>query len=60
LDQPFIREPGKSVEELIRETIGLLGENITVRRFGPIRARREPLIRVIKWGREHDRVLSFP
>jgi elongation factor Ts len=33
LDQPFIREPEKSVEELIRETIGLLGENITVRRF---------------------------
>lgn len=33
LDQPFIREPEKSVEDLIRETIGLLGENITVRRF---------------------------
>ena len=33
MDQPFIRDPEKSVEELIRETIGLLGENITVRRF---------------------------
>ncbi|MDD2200856.1 MAG: translation elongation factor Ts [Firmicutes bacterium] len=33
LDQPFIREPEKLVEDLIRETIGLLGENITVRRF---------------------------
>lgn len=33
LDQPFIREPEKSVEDLIREAIGLLGENITVRRF---------------------------
>jgi len=33
LDQPFIREPKKSVSDLVRETIGTLGENITVRRF---------------------------
>ena len=33
LDQPFIREPEKSVSDLVRETIGTLGENITVRRF---------------------------
>lgn len=31
--QPFIKDPSKSVRELIREAIGKTGENIQVRRF---------------------------
>lgn len=31
--QGFVRDPGRSVEEVIREAIGKLGENIVVRRF---------------------------
>lgn len=33
LSQPFIKEPRMTIEELIRERIGKLGENIVVRRF---------------------------
>lgn len=33
LDQPYIRDQSMSVEELIKQTIALLGENIQVRRF---------------------------
>ena len=33
LDQPFVREPKKSVQAVIQEAIAKLGENITVRRF---------------------------
>lgn len=33
LDQPFIREPDKKVGDLVRENIGVIGENISVRRF---------------------------
>jgi len=33
LDQPFIRDPEKSVADLIAEHIGVIGENISVRRF---------------------------
>ncbi len=33
LDQPFIRDPGKTVADLIGENIGTIGENISVRRF---------------------------
>jgi elongation factor Ts len=33
LDQPYIRDPGKTVQELINETIARLRENIVVRRF---------------------------
>jgi len=31
--QPFIKDPDKSVEEIISETIGKVGENIKIRRF---------------------------
>jgi elongation factor Ts len=31
--QPFIKEPGKTVQEIIAETIAKVGENIKVRRF---------------------------
>lgn len=31
--QPFIRDGSKTIEQLIRETIGTLGENIVLRRF---------------------------
>ena len=33
LSQPFIKDPSKTVEDLIKERIGKLGENIVVRRF---------------------------
>ncbi len=33
LSQPFIKDPSKTIQDLINETIGRLGENIKVRRF---------------------------
>ena len=33
LNQPYIRDPGKTVRQLINETIGKTGENIQVKRF---------------------------
>ncbi len=33
LDQPFIKDPNITVEELLKQTISQLGENIQVRRF---------------------------
>ena len=33
LEQPFIKDPDQSVGELVKETIGSLGENIIVKRF---------------------------
>jgi elongation factor Ts len=33
LEQPFIREPTKTVEQLIKEVVARTGENIVVRRF---------------------------
>jgi elongation factor Ts len=38
LQQPFIKDPDRTVEEIIADTIGRVGENIIVRRF----ARFEP------------------
>ena len=33
LEQPFIKDQGVSIKELIATKVGKLGENITVRRF---------------------------
>lgn len=33
LDQPYIREDKKKVSDLVKETIGKLGENIVIKRF---------------------------
>jgi elongation factor Ts len=33
LDQPYIRDPGKTVQELLNETIARVRENIVIRRF---------------------------
>jgi elongation factor Ts len=33
LSQPFVKEPSKTVQEIIAETIAKVGENIKVRRF---------------------------
>ena len=33
LHQPFVKDPGKTIEQLLKETIAALGENITIRRF---------------------------
>jgi elongation factor Ts len=33
LSQPFIKEPSKTVQEIIAETVAKVGENIKVRRF---------------------------
>jgi elongation factor Ts len=31
--QPFIKDPGKTIQDIITETIAKTGENIKVRRF---------------------------
>ncbi|MGI6038523.1 MAG: translation elongation factor Ts [Limnochordia bacterium] len=33
LEQPFVKDPDKTIEELLKETISQLGENISIRRF---------------------------
>ena len=33
LEQPFVKDPDKSVQDVINETITKCGENISVRRF---------------------------
>ena len=33
LEQPFIREPSKTIEQLVKESVARTGENIIVRRF---------------------------
>lgn len=33
LEQPFIRDPGKTIEQLVKEAVARTGENIVVRRF---------------------------
>src|SRR3954470_24504335 len=33
MDQPFVKEPGISVHQLVASKVGKLGENISVRRF---------------------------
>jgi elongation factor Ts len=33
LEQPFVKDPGMTIEALLKEKISKLGENITIRRF---------------------------
>lgn len=33
LEQPFIRDPGRTIEQLVKESVARTGENIVVRRF---------------------------
>ena len=33
LNQPFVKDPAKTIEQLLKETIATLGENIAIRRF---------------------------
>ena len=33
MEQPFIKDGDKTVEEVLKERIALIGENISVRRF---------------------------
>jgi len=33
LEQPYIRDPGMNVDELVKSYVGKLGENIQVARF---------------------------
>ncbi|MFQ5353587.1 MAG: translation elongation factor Ts, partial [Thermodesulfobacteriota bacterium] len=33
LEQPFVKDPDKTVEKLIVESVARIGENISVRRF---------------------------
>ena len=37
LEQPFIKDPKRSVEEMVKEAAGKFGENIVVRRFSRFR-----------------------
>ncbi len=41
LDQPFVKDPDKSVQDVINETIAKCGENISVRRFVRIKVGEE-------------------
>jgi elongation factor Ts len=33
MEQPFVKDPDKTVGDYLKETIGSLGENIVIRRF---------------------------
>jgi elongation factor Ts len=33
MEQPFIREPGKTIEQLLKEIVARTGENVVIRRF---------------------------
>ncbi len=33
VQQPFIKDPGKTIQDLVNEAVGKLGENIRIRRF---------------------------
>src|ERR1044071_4191917 len=33
LDQPFIKDPAKTISELVKDKIAKIGESITIRRF---------------------------
>ena len=33
LQQPYIKDPSKTVQDLVNEAVGRLGENVRVRRF---------------------------
>ncbi|MFB6261448.1 MAG: elongation factor Ts, partial [Thiohalorhabdaceae bacterium] len=33
LDQPFVKDPDKTVEEVTKELVATIGENVRVRRF---------------------------
>ncbi len=37
LEQPFVKDPDKSVQDLLTETIAKLGENVTIKRFARFR-----------------------
>jgi len=37
LDQPFVKDPEKTIDQLRRELVGKLGENIEIRRFARFR-----------------------
>ena len=33
LEQPFVKDGSKSIEELVKESIGVIGENISIKKF---------------------------
>jgi len=33
MEQPFIREPGKTIEQILKEVVAKTGENVVIRRF---------------------------
>jgi elongation factor Ts len=41
LEQPYVRDPGQSVGDLVKEAISKLGENIVIRRFVRFRLGKE-------------------
>jgi elongation factor Ts len=42
LDQPFVKNPDKTIDQLQQELIAKIGENIKIRRFVALRAGRGP------------------
>jgi elongation factor Ts len=33
MSQPYVKDPQKTISELLKETIGKIGENIQIKRF---------------------------
>ena len=33
MDQPFVKDPDKTISDLVTEKIATIGENISIRRF---------------------------
>ena len=56
LDQPYIKNPDQTVEDRIKESIAVLGENIVVRRFNRIALGE--LAQLIKMGFPNNQLVS--
>lgn len=50
LDQPFIKDPSKTIRDYMTETIARLGENIKIRRFVRFRLGEEPHLQDLTVG----------
>ena len=33
MDQPFVKDPDKTIDQMVKEQIATIGENISIRRF---------------------------
>ncbi len=37
MEQPYVKDPDKTIKDLLTETIAKVGENITIKRFARFR-----------------------